>query len=64
MNDYILTFEKIDKDNLFAGVGTAGNIWIVLNAIYNQRYQSKFRLFIDMEKNKTSNSESLEEFYF
>lgn len=58
MNDYILTFEKIEKDNLFAGVGTAGNIWIVLNALYNQRYQSEFRLFVDMEKNKTSNSES------
>lgn len=58
MNDYILTFEKIDNDNLFAGVGTAGNIWIVLNALYNQRHQSDFRLFVDMEKNKTTNSES------
>jgi len=58
MNDYILTFEKIDKDNLIAGVGTAGNIWIVLNALYNQNDLSDYRLFVDMEKNKTINSES------
>ena len=58
MNNYILTFEKIEKTNLIAGVGTAGNIWIVLNALYSQNNHLDSRLFVDMEKNKTINSES------
>ena len=58
MNNYILTFEKIEETNLIAGVGTAGNIWIVLNALYNNNNHSASRLFVDMEKNKTINSES------
>jgi hypothetical protein len=50
------TFEKINKNNPIAGVGTAGNIWMVLNALLNID-QEEDVLHVDMEKNKTINNE-------
>ncbi len=58
MNNYILTFEKISDEHLVAGVGTSGNIWIVLGALLNIDYENKYTFFVDMEKNITINSEN------
>lgn len=50
-----LIFQKISQENPIAGVGTAGNIWIVANALLN--IKEKDSLYIDMETNKTINNE-------
>jgi hypothetical protein len=50
-----LIFEKISEESPIAGVGTAGNIWMVLNALLNINENEK--LFVDMETNKTINNE-------
>lgn len=55
-----LTFEKISPENPIAGVGTAGNIWMVMNALLNIKDSEK--LFVDMLKNKTINFEENEIF--
>lgn len=55
MKNTTLTFTKIVEENLVAGVGTAGNIWIVLNSL--MYLGNEFRLFVDMETNKSINTE-------
>jgi hypothetical protein len=48
--NYKLEFVKIGNEFKFAGVGFAGNIFIVLNALTHIPENSK--LFVDMEKNE------------
>ena len=55
MRNYKLDFVKIDCDNLVSGVGTAGNIWIVLNALLN--IGESDRLHVDMTVEPTVNTE-------
>jgi len=50
-----LDFIKIEEDNLVAGVGTAGNIWIVLNALLN--IDAKDQIYVDMTVDNTINTE-------
>ncbi len=50
-----ITFTKITEENMVAGVGTAGNILIVLNTLIN--IDKGDSLFVDMETNKTINTE-------
>ncbi|MCY9804043.1 hypothetical protein OTK51_11445 [Vibrio scophthalmi] len=50
-----LVFQKVSASNPIAGVGTAGNVWIVLNSLLN--IDKKERLYVDMETNKTINNE-------
>jgi hypothetical protein len=47
--NYKFTFEKISPENEFAGVGFAGNIFIILNAL--TYLSDDDRLFVDMETN-------------
>ena len=42
---------------MVAGVGTAGNIWIVLNALLNINIKDK--IYVDMTVEKTINTENL-----
>jgi hypothetical protein len=45
----LLQFNKISNDHKFAGVGFAGNIFIVLNAL--SQISNDKKLFVDMSKN-------------
>ena len=47
--NYKFTFEKISPENEFAGVGFAGNMFIILNALTYLNDNDK--LFVDMETN-------------
>ena len=46
---YKFTFEKLSPENKFAGVGFAGNMFIILNALTYLNENDK--LFVDMETN-------------
>jgi hypothetical protein len=53
---YVLEFNKISNNHKFAGVGFAGNIFIVLNALTEINDNQK--LFVDMKKNQCVCTES------
>lgn len=52
---YKLKFEKLTKDSEISGVGTAGNIWIIINAL--DQINSNDTIRIDMETHPTINNE-------
>jgi len=54
--DYKLKFVKISKNHEFAGVGFAGNIFIILNALEHITYSDS--LYVDMETNECACTES------
>lgn len=53
-----LTFVKISPAHEFAGVGFAGNIFIILNAL--SLLKKEDRLYVDMETNECACTESVE----
>ena len=53
---YKLTFVKISNEHAFAGVGFAGNIFIVLNSLMYVSYDDD--LYVDMETNECCCSDS------
>ena len=61
MTNYKMNFIKIEEASAIAGVGTAGNIWIILNALLNINDGDK--IYIDMSKEKTINREGLKAYF-
>ena len=55
-----LTFQKLTPDSEISGVGTAGNIWIIINALDQISLSDTLR--IDMETYPTINNENHEVF--
>lgn len=53
--NYKLDFVRIDQNNIISGVGTAGNIWIVLNALLN--IDKSDSIYVDMTVCPTINTE-------
>lgn len=53
--EYKIQFLKIDKNNEFAGVGFAGNIFIILNAL--NMISNNDSLYVDMETNECACTE-------